>query len=477
MSPIIYSLGGLLIGAIIAWLIASQRTKSKSDQAIADSEKRAAIAEGKAGTLEATLQEFRAQSEARSQKAADDFEKLRERLSTEERERVKAETERREALTRLEEEKALLADARSKLSDAFKALASETLTTNSQQFLQLAKQALDTVVSEAKGDLGKREEAISGLVKPLTESLKTFDQHVRTLETTRQQAYTSLEEHLKTLSSAQQQLQRETGNLVTALRTPSVRGRWGEMTLRRVVELAGMSEHCDFAEQVSVTGEDGRYRPDLVVHLPSDRVVVVDSKVPLEAYLNALSAETDEQRQSLLLSHARQVRNHMVSLGNKSYWTQFAQTPEFVVMFIPGESFFAEAAHYDISLIEDGMQMKVVPATPTTLIALLRAVAYGWRQEQIAESAQAISELGKQLYERMRTLAEHLDKVGDGLEKANSAYSKAVSSLESRVLPAARRFKELGVGTGDDIPQLSPIDIVPRRVTMPELPLSDQSEN
>lgn len=470
MTLVLSAFGGLVIGALIAWLIASQRTKSQYDQIVTDTQLKAATSEGRAVQLEATLGELRTQSEQRSQRAAEDFERLRERLSLEERERVKAETERREVLARLEEEKLLLADARAKLSDTFKALASETLSTNSQQFLHMAKQAMDTVLSDAKGDLGKREEAISGLVKPLAESLKTFETHVRSLESTRQQAYTSLEEHLKTLTSSQQQLQRETGNLVTALRTPQVRGRWGEMTLRRVVELAGMSEYCDFAEQVSVTGEEGRLRPDMIVRLPSERLVVVDSKVPLEAYLNALNAESDEQRRDLLMNHARQLRNHMVSLGNKAYWNQFQQTPEFVVMFIPGESFFAEAAHYDISLIEDGMQMRVVPATPTTLIALLRAVAYGWRQEQIAESAQVISDLGKQLYERMRTLAEHLDKVGDGLEKANSAYSKAVGSFESRVLPAARKFKELGVATGEDIAVLSPIETVPRRILLSELP-------
>jgi DNA recombination protein RmuC len=264
-------------------------------------------------------------------------------------------------------------------------------------------------------------------------------------------------------------LQKETGHLVTALRTPQVRGRWGEMTLRRVVELAGLSEHCDFAEQVTVSGEQGRRRPDLIVHLPSDRDIVVDAKVSLDAYLNATSAESEEQREKLLIKHAQQVRTHMNDLGAKAYWDSFPRTPEFVVMFIPGESFFAEAAHHDISLIEDGLQMKVVPATPTTLIALLRAVAYGWRQEQIAKSALEISELGKQLYERMRIVAEHLNDVGGHLQKANVAFNKAVRSLETRVLPSARRFKDLGVATGEEIPILDQVETTPQLTALPEL--------
>jgi len=467
---------GLAVGFLVAWLLATQRTRSQFAKIIEDAQIRASAAEGKAGALEATLQEFRTQADQRSQKAAEDFEKLRERLSAEEKARVKAETERKEALTRLEEEKTLLADARAKLTDAFKAVASDTLSSNSQQFLSLAKQALDTVIADAKGDLGRRQEAIDGLVRPLSDSLKTFEQHVRALESNRQQAYTSLEEHLKSLTTTQQQLQKETTNLVTALRRPEVRGRWGEMTLRRVVELAGMSEHCDFAEQVSINTEEGRYRPDLIVHLPSDRLIIVDCKVPLDAYLNALGATSEEERRKLLTQHAQQLRSHMNDLIRKAYDQKFKPTPEFVVMFIPGEAFFAEAAHSDLSLIEDGMQKGVVPASPTTLIALLRAVAYGWRQEQIAQSAHDISKLGKELYERMGRVAEYINGIGMGLQKANAEYDRAARSLETRVLPAARKFKELGVTTADDIVELTPLEIVPRHVALPEMTTTENGD-
>ena len=457
---------GLLIGGLVAWLVAVNRVKGQYQSRLDESERRANNAEGRATGLESTITELRSQI----QNAAEDFDRLRARLSNEEKERVKAETERKETLSRLEDEKKLLTEAREKLSDAFKALASDSLSSNSQQFLKLAKEALGSLVTDAKGDLGKRQEAIDLLVKPLANSLKQFEEHLRSLEINRQQAYTSLEEHLKSLTSTQQQLQKETGNLVTALRTPQVRGRWGEMTLRRVVELAGMSEHCDFEEQATIPGEEGRLRPDLIVHLPSDRDIVVDAKVSLEAYLSATTAESEDQREELFVRHAQQVRVHMNGLSAKAYWDSLPKVPEFVVMFIPGESFFAEAAHHDTNLIEDGLKMKIVPATPTTLIALLRAVAYGWRQEQIAKSAHEISELGKQLYERMRVMADHLNDIGGNLEKANVAFNKAVRSLETRVLPSARRFKELGVVAGEEIPPLEPVATAPQRTTIAESP-------
>jgi DNA recombination protein RmuC len=472
----LYIVSGLVLGGVVAWLLSANRTRSRYEQTLQETRDRASSAEGKASALEGTVTELRTQAELHSQQAAKDFEELRADLSSEQKARVTAETQAKDTLGRLKEEKKLLADAKEKLTDAFKSLAGDTLDNTTSSFLKLAKETFEKVLNEAKGDLGQRQEAIRGLVKPLSESLRQFEEHVRVLEKNREGAYSGIKEHLENLASVQQQLQKETGNLVSALRTPQVRGKWGEMTLRRVVELAGMSEHCDFTEQVSVQSESGRLVPDMIVHLPAGREIVVDAKVSLDAYLKATSAESEDERKEFFATHARQTRAHMRSLGGKAYWNQFENTPEFAVMFIPGESFLAAAAHHDHRLIEDSMGKQIVLATPTTLIALLWAVAYGWRQEQIAKNAQAVSDLGKQLYDRMRVLAGYISQVGTGLEKANSSYSKAVSSMESRVLPAARRFKDLGVASGDDITTLEPIETTPRSISIPEI-TGDEEES
>ena len=363
---------------------------------------------------------------------------------------------------------AVLIDAREALGSTMKSLAADALATNNQSFLLLAKSQLEQLQQKGTHDLDQRKQAVEHLVAPIKESLQKVDGKLQELEVARQGAYSELKEQVRQLTDSQKELRTETGNLVTALRSPVVRGRWGEMQLRRVVEMAGMLAHCDFVEQTSVRGDDGgRLRPDVVVRLPGGKQVVVDAKAPLQAYLDALEAKDEDTRRAFLADHARQIRDHIAKLSAKSYWSQFEQTPEFVVLFIPGETFFSAALEHDPTLIEEGVNQQVILATPTTLIALLRAVAYGWNQEKVAESARAVSELGRELYKRLATLTDHFSKVGRGLETAVRAYNDSVGSFERSVLPGARKLKDHGVSPPSELAELKEIEIAARSIKAP----------
>ncbi|WP_017298788.1 DNA recombination protein RmuC [Nodosilinea nodulosa] len=364
-----------------------------------------------------------------------------------------------------QEKVALLDQAQQRLAHTFQALSADALARNNQSFLELAQATLSSFQSQAEGSLNLRQQAIDSLVGPLRDSLEKVDGKLQSLERDRVSAYASLTEQVKSLAISQNQLQGETANLVKALRAPQVRGRWGEMQLRRVVEMAGMIEYCDFVEQPTVEAEGGRLRPDMVIKLPNGRQIIVDSKAPLQGYLESLEATDEATRRDRLAAHARQVRTHLTQLGAKAYWDQFDDSPEFAVLFLPGETFFSAALEHDPQLIEYGVSQSVILATPTTLIALLKAIAYGWRHEKMAENAQMVSALGRELYDRMAILTNHMVKLRRGLDASVKAFNQTAGCLESRVLVTTRKFKELGAAGGEAIETLEGCDRIPRRLS------------
>ena len=449
MQPV-FILFGAVIGVVaaltIGYFLGRDRTRGEHQSRILESESRASSAEALAAATENNVKQLQGM-------LAD----TRRRLEESQAARTAAETELRAERQRLTEERRLLEEAGTKFKDAFDALAAQALKTNNESFLELAESTLERYQSQAQKDLESRQKAVETLVQPIHESLSKVDQQIQQMEKARSEAYGGLSEQVRSLITTQEKLQSETGNLVKALTAPNVRGRWGEIQLRRVVELAGMVSYCDFQEQATVSTQDGKLRPDLIVRLPGGKNIVVDAKAPLQAYLESLETSDEDRRRTCLGAHARQIREHMKNLSSKSYTEQFQPSPEFVVMFLPGETFFSAALEQDPGLIEEGVMQRVIPASPTTLIALLRAVAYGWNQERLAANAQAISDLGRELYDRLRTVATHFDAVGRGLDRAVDSYSRGRIARIPRD-GSARKFRELGAATGDELSEIEPVE-------------------
>jgi DNA recombination protein RmuC len=439
MDSLLSGFIGLLLGGLLTWLFLRSRTAA----------------------LQAQLSLFEKEIRAAKSELARLMEDQKRLVAGRARLEAALESERKTSAEKVE----LLTRAGEDLQNAFKALAADALKSNNLSFLQIAQENLRRFQSEAKGDLETRQKAVADLIAPVRESLGKVDAQIQQMEKERVDAYSGLRAQVQSLLNTNKELQSQTGNLVRALRTPNVRGRWGEIQLRRVVEIAGMLSYCDFAEQETITGDNGRLRPDLVVKLPGGKSVVVDAKTPLQAFLDAFETTDDEARRAALANHARQVRDHMKTLSGKNYWEQFEATPEFVVMFLPGETFFSAALEQDPGLIEHGVLNRVIPASPTTLIALLKAVAYGWNQEKLARNAHEISALGKELHDRLRNLGGHIAAVGAGLDKAVECYNKAIGSLENRVLVSARKFAELGAPVAEDIPELQPVETTARALS------------
>ena len=356
-----------------------------------------------------------------------------------------------------------LTGAHERLTNSFKALSADALRSNNQSFLELAKETFSKLHQQSSDELGKRQQAIDSLVKPLKESLEKVDAKIGEIEKSRASAYGQLSEQLKSLGTAQGLLQAEAAKLSTALRSTTTAGTWGELQLRRVVEMSGMSAYCDFTEQE--TASAGGYRADLVVRLPGGQQIVVDAKAPNDAYREAANASDDGVRKTKLAEHATKVRGHIDALGAKDYWAQFQPSPEFVVLFLPGDQFLSGALEADPTLIDRAIARKVLLATPASLIALLKAAAYGWRQESVSKNAEEIADLGRQLYDRIATFADNLDKVGRGLESASKAYNAAVGSFEQTLLPGARKFSELGAKGVKELPGPASVETAPREVS------------
>jgi DNA recombination protein RmuC len=444
------------LASALGWVAGAARARAAGERALRDAEKIASAATARSEAL--------AQQALGAEKRAESIEVL---FRHAENDKSAANARAAEIARSLAQQTSLLEVAKAQLGDTFKALAADALQSSNDGFLTLASERLGALRKEGSVELEVRQKAIEAVVGPVRESLEKVDQQIRALERERGQAYGELTTQVKAMSATQERLRAETGNLVNALRAPAVRGRWGELQLRRVVEMAGMLENCDFHEQASVTTEDGRLRPDMVVRLPSGRNIVIDAKTPLGAYLEAHEATTEEERTAKLRHHAQQVRAHVAKLAAKNYWDQFDVAPEVVVMFLPGETFYSVALEQMPGLIEEGFAENVLIATPTTLLGLLRAVSAGWREERMAENARRISEEGRKLHERIATLAEKLSDLGRALGQAVGAYNGTIATFDTRVMPSARNLAALDLKGKKDLPEIEMIErrpVPPRKI-------------
>jgi DNA recombination protein RmuC len=447
-TAIVVAVVALAVGVAIGWLFARARVATGYESQLRSLDAAKAAAESSAS-------EVRRQSDTLRSEVT----QARARIEQESNLRAAAEASLAKTEENLQQQRALLDEAQTKLSATFDSIASKALSESNNQFLQLAQSRLATLQADATNQLANKKVEIDGIVNPLNETLKELKAELNRVELSRKEAYGQLTTQVGALNDANRQLRDETGNLVNSLRQPQIRGRWGEMTLRRAIELAGLSPHCDFNEQHRVETEDGVLRPDLVIHMTGNKHIVIDSKVPLHAFMNAADANNEVDRTNALKAHVDLVRKHVRDLSSKSYWRQFERAPEFVILYMPAESFFSAAVREDLALVDDAMQSGVMVTSPTTLITLLKTIALGWRQEEISKNAERISELGGNLYERIQTFLGHMESIRKGLETTNKAYNSAVGSLESRVLPTVRTFRELGVPATEGIAQLEPTEV------------------
>lgn len=447
---IILGVVGLLIGGCLGYLLAERRGR------VGVGELRASLA-----AAEQRCAGLASQFDAQSREVGD----LRGQLSQTEQNAAALAAHLESAKQNLLEQRKLLDDANAQLRQAFASVSAEALAKNNEAFLQLAKERFATLSTEAAGSLDLRQAQIEGLLKPMQELLNQYQSRLGDIEKSRVESYAMLREQLGSLTETQRTLNTQTTQLVSALRRPQTRGQWGEVTLRRLVELAGMSNRCDFCEQTSVETEDGRQRPDMIVNMPGDRTIIIDCKASLDAFLDAAAAADEDARKVCLQRHCQQVKQRVRELAAKSYWSQFKQSPEFVVMFLPGEAFLYAAIEQDGALIEDTLKNRVIVATPTTLMALLRAIEFGWRQEEVTQNAEEIRRHGKDLYDRIALLAGHFAKLGGNLESAVVSYNSALGSLETRVLVTARKIAELGARSDKELPEPSQLDSHPRELS------------